>query len=122
MIDSGAGTRLPKLSYLVRDDLLEAVLGYFTERTGVRVWFQDVSGYTIAPETEIPAYCGMLINHERCGLTNHNVPMPSDPQLPQFRACIGGIGHLIMPITLSGPGGAVTELGRPITEPIATRA
>ena len=121
MIYSGAGTRLPKLSYLLRDDLLEAVLGYFTERTGVRVWFQDVSGYTIAPETEVPAYCGMLINLGRCGLTNPAVPMPADQLLPQFRVCIGGIGHLIIPITLNSGGGSATEIGRLITEPMATR-
>ena len=122
MNDRGTETRLPKLSYLVRDDLLQVVLGFFTQRTGVRVWFQDATGYTIAPEHEVPVYCSMLINHNRCGLANSAVPMPaSDPEIPQFRQCIGGIGHLIIPIIATAQNGAMTELGRLITEPLAIR-
>jgi diguanylate cyclase (GGDEF)-like protein len=115
------GSTLPRLSYLVRDDLLQTVLGFFTERTGVRVWFQDASGYTIAPETEVPIYCSLLVNHGRCGLVNPAVNMPQDPDLPHFRVCIGGIGHLIIPIVAASATGAVTELGRVITEPMAIR-
>ncbi|MGB2938755.1 MAG: GGDEF domain-containing protein [Candidatus Dormiibacterota bacterium] len=111
----------PKLSYLVRDDLLQAVLAFFSVRMGVRVWFQDPSGYTIAPEHEIPMYCSMLINHNRCGLSNSAVDMPPDASLPLFRTCVAGIGHLIIPIQATTPSGAVTELGRIITEPVAIR-
>ena len=120
-VNSGAGTTVPKLSYLVRDDLLQVVLGFFTQRMGIRVWFQDAAGYTIAPQHEIPVYCSMLVNHDRCGLSNPAIEMPPDPTLPQFRTCIGGIGHLIIPIVSTSPTGAGTELGRVITEPIAIR-
>jgi len=106
---------------LVQDELLEVALEYFRSRTGVRFWFQDVSGYTIAPQTQLPAYCTMLINHGRCGLANPKVPMPAHDRLPEFRICIGGIGHLIIPITSASPSG-VSELGRLITEPMAIRA
>jgi diguanylate cyclase (GGDEF)-like protein len=113
---------LPKLSYLVRDDLLQSVLGYFTARTGVRVWFQDGSGYTIAPETNVPELCGLLVNHQRCGLANPEVGMPPDGTVPSFRLCLGGIGHLIIPIELPEAGGAGrTEVGRLISEPMAIR-
>ncbi len=120
-INNGTGSPVPRLSYLVRDDLLQEVLRFFTERMGIRVWFQDATGYTIAPQTEIPVYCSMLINHDRCGLSNRAVDMPADPSLPQFRACIGGIGHLIIPIVATSTSGAVTELGRVISEPVAIR-
>jgi diguanylate cyclase (GGDEF)-like protein len=113
---------VPKLSYLVRDDLLQLVLGFFSQRTGVSVWFQDASGYTIAPEQEVPVYCQTLLNHDRCGLTNPNVEMAATvPDMAQFRSCIGGIGHLIIPILATSTTGAVTELGRVITEPLAIR-
>jgi hypothetical protein len=121
-IDSGSNPQVPKLSYLVRDDLLQLVLGFFSQRTGVSVWFQDASGYTIAPEQEVPVYCQTLLNHDRCGLTNPNVEMAATvPDMPQFRSCIGGIGHLIIPILATSTTGAVTELGRVITEPLAIR-
>jgi hypothetical protein len=122
MTTSGLGNRLPRLSYLVRDDLLQVVLAHFTERTGVNVWFQDASGYTIAPETHIPMFCSILINHGRCGLANPSPPMPADPALPQLRMCMGGIGHVILPINSTSPHGVVTELGRVITEPLAVRS
>lgn len=121
LTDSDISAGLPKLSYLVRDELLQAVLGFFQERTGVRVWFQDVSGYTIAPATEVPAFCSMLINYDRCGLKNPAVEMPADGSLPELRMCMGGIGHLIIPITATSSTGAVRELGRVITEPLAVR-
>lgn len=105
----------------MRDDLLQSILNFFTERMGTRVWFQDATGYTIAPEHEVPVYCSMLINHARCGLSNPAVEMPPDPALPQFRSCIGGIGHLIVPIVATSPQGVETELGRIITEPVAIR-
>lgn len=121
MTDSGPSTPLPKLSYLVRDELLQGILEFFSERTGVRALFQDVSGYTIAPATGMPSFCSMLINYGRCGLLNPEVEMPPDAELPQMRMCMGGIGHLIIPIRSTGPAGEVTELGRVITEPLAIR-
>ena len=121
LTDSGKSTGLPKLSYVVRDELLEGVLAFFKERTGVGVWFQDASSYTIAPATELPAFCSILINHGRCGLNNPAVEMPADTTLPQLRMCLGGIGHVIIPIIASTPSGAPSELGRVITEPLAVR-
>ncbi len=121
MTDSGPSTPAPKLSYLIRDELLQGILGFFSERTGVRALFQDASGYTIAPATEVPSFCSMLINYGRCGLLNPDVEMPPDAELPEMRMCMGGIGHLIIPIRSTGPGGEVTELGRVITEPLAIR-
>lgn len=121
LTDSGTSTHLPKLSYLVRDELLQRVLGFFSERTGVRVWFQDSSGYTVAPETNVPAFCSMLINLGRCGLANPEVPMPADPEQPTLRMCVGGIGHVIIPIVVTTESGATMELGRVITEPLAVR-
>jgi diguanylate cyclase (GGDEF)-like protein len=70
---------------------------------------------------EVPAFCSMLINYGRCGLNNPEVEMPPDSALPQMRICMGGIGHLIIPIRSTGPTGEVTELGRIITEPLAIR-
>jgi diguanylate cyclase (GGDEF)-like protein len=119
--NSGTDTRLPKLSYLVRDELLQGILGFFTERTGVRAWFQDAGAYTVAPETDLPTFCSMLINHGRCGLANPAVEMPPDPELPQMRICLGGIGHLIFPITVPTASGETAEIGRLITEPVAIR-
>jgi hypothetical protein len=106
---------------LARDELLQGILGFFTERTGVRALFQDASGYTIASATEVPSFCSMLINYGRCGLLNPEVEMPADAELPDMRMCMGGIGHLVIPIRSTGPTGQVTELGRVITEPLAIR-
>jgi diguanylate cyclase (GGDEF)-like protein len=106
---------------LVRDELLQGILGYFTDRTGVRALFQDVTGYTIAPAVEVPQFCSILINHGRCGLNNPEVEMPPDAELPHMRMCLGGIGHLIIPIRSTAATGEVTELGRIITEPLAIR-
>jgi diguanylate cyclase (GGDEF)-like protein len=119
--DSGTDTRLPKLSYLVRDELLQGILGFFTERTGVRAWFQDASAYTVAPETDLPTFCSMLISHGRCGLSDPTIAMPADDDLPEMRMCMGGIGHLIIPITVPTASGETAEIGRLITEPLAIR-
>jgi diguanylate cyclase (GGDEF)-like protein len=122
---SGSGNRGPagttRLSSIVTDDLLQGVVAFFQERTGVRVWFQDASGYTIAPETQVPAYCSILINHGRCGLNNPEVDMPPSPDLAHFRTCVGGIGHLVIPIRHRTARGGTRELGRLITEPMAIR-
>src|SRR3979411_1747669 len=112
---------LPKLSYVARDELLEGVLAFFRERTGVGVWFQDASSYTITPAEELPAFCSMLINHGRCGLSNPAVEMPTDPALPQLRMCLGGIGHVVIPVIASTPHGTPPGPGRVITEPLAVR-
>jgi diguanylate cyclase (GGDEF)-like protein len=47
--------------------------------------------------------------------------MPADPSLPAFRSCLGGIGHVILPVLTSGAAGGVEEIGRLITEPLAMR-
>ncbi|MHB8507243.1 MAG: GGDEF domain-containing protein [Candidatus Dormibacteria bacterium] len=122
MSNSSTAARLPRLSSLVGDELIQNVLGYFTERLGVRAWFQDRSGYTIAPETHVPAFCTLLSNHHRCGLANPAVKMPADPSISSFRTCMGGIGHSIIPVTIAGAGGELVELGRLITEPLALRS
>ncbi|HEV1996912.1 MAG TPA: hypothetical protein VGR61_02135, partial [Candidatus Dormibacteraeota bacterium] len=70
---------------MVRDELLQGILGFFSERTGIRALFQDASGYTIAPATEMPSFCSMLINYGRCGLINSEVKMPPDAELPHMR-------------------------------------
>ncbi len=121
LTEIGSSTPAPKTGYLVRDELLQGILTYFSNRTGVRALFQDAAGYTTAPATELPSFCSMLINFGRCGLINPEVEMPSDPDLPHMKMCLGGIGHLIIPITTTGPTGSVTELGRIITEPLAIR-
>jgi diguanylate cyclase (GGDEF)-like protein len=101
--------------------MLQEILGFFTARTGVRAWFQDANAYTVAPETDLPTFCSMLISHGRCGLSNPAVEMPPDPELPQMRVCLGGIGHLILPITVQTSNGEPAEIGRLITEPFAIR-
>src|SRR5258708_27997395 len=63
----------------------------------------------------------MMSNSGRCGVINREIEMPPDPDLPHMRMCMGGIGHLIIPITVTGPTGSVTELGRIISEPLAIR-
>jgi diguanylate cyclase (GGDEF)-like protein len=121
LTNSGPSTPVPKLSYLVRDELLQGILGFFSERTGVRAYFQDASAYAVVPSGEAPAFCSMLINNGRCGLVNPDVEMPQDPDLPAMRICMGGIGHLVVPIRSTGPTGEVIELGRIITEPLGIR-
>src|SRR5258708_14501197 len=121
LTEIGSSTPAPAASHLVRDELLQGVLTYFTNRTGVRALFQDAAGYTIVPATEVPSFCSMLINFGGCGLINPEIEMPADPDQPHMRMCMGGIGHLIIPITATGPTGSATELGRIITEPVAIR-
>src|SRR5258708_9671758 len=121
LTEKGSSTPTLTASHLVRDELLQGVLTYFTSRTGVHALFQDASGYTIAPATEVPSFCSMLINFGRCGLINPEIEMPPDPDLPHMRMCMGGIGHLIIPITVTEPTGSVTELGPIISEPLAIR-
>ena len=110
----------PRLSSIAQDELLQGILEHFHERTGVRVWFQDVSGYTIAPATQVPVFCSILLNHGRCGLANPQVQMPDDAEVAGFRTCLGGIGHLVVPIVQRGKGEPV-EIGRLVSEPMALR-
>src|SRR5258708_6156555 len=110
LTEIGSSTPAPAASHLVRDELLQGVLTYFTNRTGVRALFQDATGYTIVPATEVPSFCSMLINFGRCGLINPEIEMPSDPDQPHMRMCMGGIGPLIIPITTTVPTCSATEL------------
>ena len=119
MSDSTNPADTTRLSSIVSDDLLQGVVAFFHERTGVKLWFQDVSGYTVAPPTQVPSYCSLLINQHRCGLANPAVPMPASAEIPNFRSCIGTIGHLVVPIQHRGPRGEVRELGRMVSEPLA---
>ena len=111
----------PRLSSIVQDELLQGILRHFKQRLGVEVWFQDPDGYTIAPETHVPEFCSILLNHGRCGLADPDVEMPADGAVPGFRTCVGGIGHLVLPITLRARDGSPLEVGRLVSEPMALR-
>ncbi|MEA2684142.1 MAG: hypothetical protein QOK05_2470 [Chloroflexota bacterium] len=119
MSDSTNAAGTTRLSSIVSDDLLQGVVAFFHERTGVRLWFQDLSGYTVAPPTEVPRYCSLMINHLRCGLANPAVTMAPLPEIPNFRSCLGSIGHLVVPIRHRSARGDVKELGRMVSEPMA---
>ena len=47
--------------------------------------------------------------------------MPAHPDLPYFRTCIGGIGHLLVPVIHRGRGIPAREIGRLVSEPVAVR-
>lgn len=115
-----AGTT--RLSSIVSDELLQGVVKFFHGRTGVKLWFQEVGAYTVAPPTQVPTYCSLLINHGRCGLVDPQVAMPGLDEIPQFRSCIGTIGHLVVPIRLRTAQGEVREVGRMISEPMTVGA
>jgi diguanylate cyclase (GGDEF)-like protein len=111
-----------RLSSIVSDDLLQGVVDLFHVHTGIKLWFQDVSGYTVAPPTQVPTYCSLLINHGRCGLADPQVSMPASQKIPHFRSCIGAIGHIVVPIHHRNARGEVRELGRMISEPLTVGA
>ena len=111
----------PRLSSIADDELLRGILRYFHERTGVAVTFQEAHGYTAPAEGGPAEYCSILAARNRCGLLRPEVEMPIDPGLRHFHSCLGGIGHIVIPVLFHARGGPVRELGRLVSEPIAIR-
>ncbi|MFN2463807.1 MAG: diguanylate cyclase [Candidatus Dormibacteria bacterium] len=104
-------------SSLLSDPLLKGLLGYFTTLTGVKFAPRELPVGAIQGDLAAEA-CPLLSEHGACALISG---AGGDPDIRHFHRCLGGVGHLVIPLGPRSAAAGGTGAGRIVSGPLSVR-